>query len=65
MIGIEGMVKKTMKKVVILTEDDYAELRRAILDAMYDYQHTRGGICKRLQKAIDILDGKDGKNHDT
>ena len=53
-----------MKKVVILTENDYTELRRVILDAMCDYRHTRGGIIKRLQKAIDILDGEDGEQNE-
>lgn len=53
-----------MKKVVILTEDEYNELRKNILNAMYDYRHTRGGIYERLQKAIDILDGEGGEKYD-
>lgn len=52
-----------MKRIIVLTEDEYTKLKKYILDAMYDYQHTRGGIGERLQKAIDILDGEEGERN--
>ena len=53
-----------MKKIVVLTEDDYIEVRRAILDAMWDFQHTRTNhIGEFLQQALDILDREDGEWH--
>lgn len=53
-----------MKKVVVLTEDDYDEVRRAILDALWDFEHTRTNhIGEFLRQALDILDREDSENN--
>lgn len=54
-----------MKKIVVLTEDDYTELKKAILDALWDFQHTQTNhISEFLQQALDILDRKEGEKHE-
>lgn len=53
-----------MKKIVVLTEDDYDEVRGAILDALWDFEHTRTNhIGEFLRQALRILDKEDGETN--
>lgn len=40
-----------MKRIIVLTEDEYTKLKKYILDAMYDYQHTRGGDWRTVAES--------------